>query len=151
MPHMSTPKEVFYMQTCRIRYVLRSVFRKSHLGLNPFSEWQHAYSSIFFLRNLFQSTRSYIKGILNYRPAILCLVNSWNVSVFMKFLSLWYIKGAAWLVVHTNVSTFQRWNFCNVIPASLRPVEHVLTMIVDTITIKKLFIHLFLQCHHSSN
>ena len=39
------------------------------------------------IRNLFQSTRSYIKGIVVYsRPAILCLVNSCNVSVFMKFL-----------------------------------------------------------------
>ena len=39
-----------------------------------------------FLRKLFQSTRLYIKGILSGQPATLCLVNSGNVSVFIKFL-----------------------------------------------------------------
>ena len=31
-------------------------------------------STLFFIRNLFQSTRLYIKGILGGRPATLCLI-----------------------------------------------------------------------------
>ena len=38
-----------------------------------------------FIRNIFQSSRLYIKGILGGRPASLCLVDSGNVSFFVKF------------------------------------------------------------------
>ena len=40
----------------------------------------------FFIRKLFQSTRLYIKGILDGRPATLCMVKSGSVSIFMNFL-----------------------------------------------------------------
>ena len=40
----------------------------------------------FFIRKLFQSTRSYIEGILNGRPALCAFVSSGDVSVFKKFL-----------------------------------------------------------------
>ena len=40
----------------------------------------------FFVWKLFQSTRLYIKGILNGPLATLCLVNSGDVSVFMEYM-----------------------------------------------------------------
>ena len=64
------------------------------------------------------------------------------------------------MVVHTNVSTKKRQRFyfstmkllqCNT--SQLRPVEHVLTMIVGTITIKKsyLFIYFYNVIIHQTN
>ena len=58
----------------------------SDLHLSVFQDRFEKVTLIFFLRKLFQSTRLYIKVILNGRPATLCLVNSGDVSVFMKFL-----------------------------------------------------------------
>ena len=49
-----------------------------------------------FVRKLFQSTGLYIKGILNGRPVTVCLVNSGNVSVFMKLF--YYFFCFPWFV-----------------------------------------------------
>ena len=63
----------------------------------------------FFFRKLFQNSRLYIKGILNGRPATLCLVNSGIESVFMKFLFYFIIL---FLFDWT-------WNFVMIIPLVL--------------------------------
>ena len=55
-------------------------------GRNKIKKWDY----YFFIRKLFQSTRLYIEGILGGRPATLCLVESGNVSFFMKFLNIYF-------------------------------------------------------------
>ena len=66
--------DYFYKNGCQNH--LGQILDHAHLTANLNS---------FFFRKLFQSTRLYIKGILNGRPSTLCLVNSGNESVFMKF------------------------------------------------------------------
>ena len=63
------------------RYVLRFHFKQKTFFSRKYSEVKTLllYIVIFFyIRKLFQSTRLYIKGILDGWPATLCLVNDWE-------------------------------------------------------------------------
>ena len=75
----------------------------------------------FFIRNLFPSTRLYIRGILNSRPAISCLVKCVSIyEVFEYYYHYYYLLTVFDLIsVKFNVLTFHshykssRCNFGN--------------------------------------
>ena len=63
---------------------------------------------LFFIRKLFQSIRLYIKGILDGRPAALCLVNSRNVSVLMNSICFQQF------IITKYIHTIKEYPFVNV-------------------------------------